>query len=103
MDPAQESFPYKPHSNNAIFFFGFVLFCFGKLMMAIDGIPSQTIATHIIQNPIPSKTKRGSKDGSELHDVGGSWENEKGNERKNIREFLEACIDSFLYFVTSSL
>jgi hypothetical protein len=35
------------------------LFCFGKVMMAIDdGISSQTIAPHIIQNPIPSKTKR---------------------------------------------
>jgi len=53
--------------------FCFVLFCFGNATMAIDdGIPSQTIAPHIIQNPIPSKTKRDPKDGSELHNVGGS-------------------------------
>jgi hypothetical protein len=45
--------------------FFLVLFCFGKLMTAIDGIPSQTIALHIIQNLIPSKTKRDLKDGSE--------------------------------------
>jgi hypothetical protein len=32
-------------------------------MMAIDdSISSQTIAPHIIQNPIPSKTKRDLKD-----------------------------------------
>lgn len=43
----------------------FAWFCFGKVMMAIDGIPSQTIACHIIQNLIPSKTKRDLKDGSE--------------------------------------
>jgi hypothetical protein len=82
----------------------FVLFCFGNVMMAIDGIPSQTIAPRIIQNPIPSKTKRDPKDGSELHDVGGSWENEKGNGKITLREFLEACIiDSFLHFITSFL
>lgn len=55
--------------------------------MAIDdGIPSQTIAPHIIQNPIPSKTKRDPKDGSELHNVGGSWENEKGKRKKKKKK-----------------
>jgi hypothetical protein len=66
-------------------------------MMAIDGVPSQTIALHIIQNPIPFKTKRDPKDGSELHisEVLGSVK--KKTEKKTIREFLEACsIDSFL-------
>jgi len=62
--------PLQTSLNDAKIFF--VWFRFGKVMMAIDGIPSQTIATHIIQNPIPCKTKRGSKDGSEQHDVRGS-------------------------------
>jgi hypothetical protein len=60
MDPTQESFPPQTSINDTKnFLFCFVLFCFGKVMMAIDdGISSQTIAPHIIQNPIPSKTKR---------------------------------------------
>lgn len=61
--PLKRASPYKPHSMMQRIFF--VWFCFGKVMMAIDGIPSQTIALHIIQNLIPSKTKRDLKDGSE--------------------------------------
>jgi hypothetical protein len=62
-DPTQESLPPQTsltQQRKELF----VLFCFGKVMMAIDdGISSQTIAPHIIQNPIPSKTKRDPKDG----------------------------------------
>ncbi len=95
--PHSRELPLQTSLKRCKEFFCFVLCCFGKVMMAIDGVPSQTTAPHIIQTPFHSKPKETQKMGVSYTMSEVLERMKKKTEKKNIREFLEACsIDSFL-------